>query len=110
MTTTTIAKRAPQLLPVQEADNQRRAKALIEEAIALAKQNGMATTTAGARILAATIHQGPTTALCQFAATGTLEQLQATAELWGSSVNEVPVRWWRALDLYLQQEALDGAA
>ena len=110
MTTTPTTKGAPQLLPVFEADNERLATALINEAIASARMSDDLITTACARLIAAAIHRGPTSALGQFAATGLLNQLQATVELWDSSTIEVPVRWWSALDLYLKREALDGAA
>lgn len=92
---------------------ERLAMARIEHGLTMAHLAGRPISTACAQLIAATIHRGPTTALCRFAAAGRFEyqdRLQAQVELWDSSVTEVPTSWWRALDVYLTQEAEHGAA
>lgn len=110
MTTNTNTKEHLQLSPAHDADNNEHATVLIDEAVSRAQRNGTTITTAAARLIAASMHRGPATALCRFAATGRLSQLQATMELWDHPMGGVPDHWWQAFDLYLQQEAPDGAA
>lgn len=95
--------------PINEPENERLAHERINEAVAQAGPAGTISTTT-ARLIAATVHRGETTALGRFAATGVLNPMQASVELWDGSINELPPAWWRALDLYLEQELGDGAA
>ena len=107
---TTNMKKDSRPFPAREMGNEEHATVLIEEAITLSQRNATAITRAAARLIAASMHQRPTTALCRFAATGRLDRLQATEELRNAPMGQVPDRWRQAFDLYLQQEALDGAA
>lgn len=103
--TSTIYESSPQpFAPVAEAENEQRARTLIDQSVEDANSAGGTISRETARLIAATIHHGPTTALGRFAATGTLHPLAATVELWDSSIHELPTAWWRALDLYLSEE------
>lgn len=87
-----------------EERSEQLAQSRIEHGLALARLNDEPILTETARLIAATIHRGPTTALCRFAAGGSLkgvDLLQAHQELWDASVEETPIPWWRALDAYL---------
>jgi hypothetical protein len=106
---TTINTKGALTTPVNEPENEQLAHQRIAEAIRRAGPTGLIST-ATARLIAATIHRGETTALGRFAATGALDPMQASVELWDGSINELPQAWWRALDMYLEQELRDGAA
>ncbi|MTD46708.1 hypothetical protein GKE82_21045 [Conexibacter sp. W3-3-2] len=105
---TTINTKGAITAPVNEPENERVAHELINRAIKQAGPDGTIGP-ATARLIAATIHRGETTALGRFAATGVLNPLEASVELWDGSINELPPAWWRALDMYLDQESGDGA-
>ncbi|KXP06896.1 hypothetical protein [Tsukamurella tyrosinosolvens] len=83
-------------------ENQLRAQNLIDNAIAETPY-GSAITTSTARLIAATMHHGPGSALGRFAATGELDRLHATAELDHAHIRDLPADWWLALDTYLLQ-------
>lgn len=96
MNTDTQATRCPQ--PCNECTAQQR----INQAIAQTPL-GASIPASIARLIAATIHRGPDTALGRFAATGVLDAHAAAQELHSDSARELPPDWWLALDLYLQQ-------
>ena len=77
---------------------------MINQSVEAANSAGGTISRETARLIAATVHRGPITALGRFAATGDLHPLAATVELWDSSIHEMPTTWWRALDLYLSKE------
>lgn len=104
---TTINQTGATTAPVHEPENERLAHERIDRAISQAGPTGTIST-ASARLIAATIHRGPTTALGRFATSGVLHPMQASVELWDSSIHELPQAWWRALDMYLEQEADHG--
>lgn len=91
-----------QVLP--QGHNELTARSLIDGAIA-ATPLGDSVPTMTARLIAATIHGGPGTALAAFAATGVLDQRGATAELNRTQMGDLPSRWWFSLDAYLRRQA-----
>lgn len=60
--------------------------------------------TATARLIAATIHHGPDTALGRYAASGQLDRRQAIEELSQTAINDLAPDWWLALDAHLRKE------
>lgn len=97
-------------VPVNEAENEHLARRRITRAVETAKNRGDVIDTDTARLIAATIHRGPTTALGRFAATGELDRQLAGIELWESNIHELRPSWWNALDTYLNEEATHAAA
>lgn len=88
------------------AYNEPAAKRLIDHVVA-ATPRGASIPERTARLIAATIHGGPGTALASFAATGVLDQPAATDELNLLDMGDLPTRWWFALDTYLRSEATE---
>lgn len=86
--------------------NERRARRLINNALRYTP-NGTGISARTARLIAATIHAGPYSALWRFATTGYLDAGWAATELAGCK-DELPAEWLRALDEYLRQEVPHG--
>lgn len=105
-------------LLLHDADaNERHAVQVINRSMNLARASSRPISQRGARLIAATIHLGPHTALGRFAATGTLSSpsvaSRATDELFDTYGNStIPRPWWRALgtylDAYIDREARRG--
>ena len=84
--------------------NQKQARHLIEQAIAMAP-TGQPIRTPAARLIAATIHRGPGTALSRLASTGETDRLRALEELERTSARDLPATWRTALEDFLRTEA-----
>ncbi|MEI2713619.1 MAG: hypothetical protein V9G04_10090 [Nocardioides sp.] len=80
----------------------------LKRAVASANSSGGVVSTNTARLLAAAIHEGPSTALGRFAASGDLNLPAATTELWDLPIDDVPADWWSALNHYFEAEADDA--
>lgn len=80
-------------------DQTETARELIDEA--LASWNGQSIATALARVIAASFHAGPDTALGRFAGSGELDVDQALIELRGTSTSRINWLWRGALAGYL---------
>lgn len=89
--------------------NEHVARRRINKAIAETPVGGSIPTPT-ARLIAATIHGGPDTALSRFAATGELDPNQSVRELDDIAFHQLPPDWWLALDAYLREEADHGRA
>ncbi|SIM79007.1 hypothetical protein [Mycobacteroides abscessus] len=84
--------------------NQKQARHLIDQAIAAAP-TGQPIRTPAARLIAATIHRGPGTALSRLASTGETDRLRALEELEHTSARDLPATWRTALEEFLRTEA-----
>lgn len=87
--------------------NERHARRVINNALRFAPNGTISARTA--RLIAATVHAGPYSALWRFATTGVLDAAWAATELAGCK-DELPAPWMRALDQYLRQEVPHGTA
>lgn len=85
--------------------NEAQARREIDRAVAAANSSRSVISDGTARLIAATIHEGPGTALERFAATGQLDHAGASTELWDLPIDSVPADWWRAMDHFLDEEA-----
>jgi len=85
--------------------NEQRARRLIEPGLC----DPASVTTTTARLIAATIHAGPYTALGRFAACGAFDAARIRDELDRLSSDQIPKPWRRALGTYIT-EAHRGTA
>lgn len=95
---------------IGETPNERRVVKRIEGAIRHADAVGTPISRDTAQLIASTIHDGPSSALAQFAASGRLNLRAAHDELFDTGPDDCPIAWWRALDDYFCTEADRGAA
>jgi len=89
--------------------NQKQAKHLIDHAIAVTPAD-MTIPLSTARLIAATIHRGPGSALSEFASTGEVDHLRAADELEHTSIHDLPADWRTALQEFLTKEVDNGKA
>ncbi|WP_255784539.1 hypothetical protein [Mycobacteroides abscessus] len=89
--------------------NQKQAKHLIDHAIAVTPADGTIPLST-ARLIAATIHRGPGSALSQFASTGEVDRQRAAEELEHTNPDQLPAYWRAALWEFLMKEVDDGRA
>jgi hypothetical protein len=83
-------------------DQTEKARELIDEA--LASRDGESIGTALARVIAASVHTGPETALGRFAGSGELDADQALIELSAIPKSEMHVLWRGTLAGYLHAQ------